>query len=50
MDVRKTCENFFDMNKNDAQSYLRDIGLKVSGNKRELAQMEFENLDANKSS
>jgi beta-lactam-binding protein with PASTA domain len=36
MDVRKTCENFFDMNKNDAQSYLRDIGLKVSGNKREL--------------
>ena len=50
MDVRKTCENFFDMNKNDVQSYLRDTGLKVSGNKRELAQMAFENLDANKSS
>jgi hypothetical protein len=38
------------MRKNDLQSYLRDAGLKVSGNKRELAQMAFENLDANKSS
>jgi hypothetical protein len=40
MDVRKTCENLFDMNKNDVQSYLRDTGLKVSGNKRELAQWD----------
>ena len=46
----KTFEDFFDMKKNDLQSYLRDAGLKVSGNKRELAQMAFENLDANKSS
>ena len=50
MDRRKTFEDFFEMRKNDLQSYLRDTGLKVSGNKRELAQMAFENLDANKSS
>jgi beta-lactam-binding protein with PASTA domain len=30
MDRRKTCEDFFDMKKNDLQSYLRDAGLKVS--------------------
>jgi hypothetical protein len=29
---------------------MRDTGIKLSGNKRELAQMAFENLDANKSS
>ena len=50
MDRRNTFEDFFDMKKNDLQSYLREAGLKVSGNKRELAQMAFENLDANKSS
>jgi hypothetical protein len=50
MDRRTTFEDFFDMKKNDLQSYLRDAGIKVSGNKRELAQMAFENLDANKSS
>jgi hypothetical protein len=50
MDRRNTFEDFFDMKKNDLQSYLREAGLKVGGNKRELAQMAFENLDANKSS
>jgi predicted transcriptional regulator len=50
MDWRTTFGDFFDMKKNDLESYLRDTGLKVSGNKRELAQMAFENLHANKSS
>jgi beta-lactam-binding protein with PASTA domain len=50
MDRRKTVQDFFDMKKNDLQSYLSDAGLKVSEQKRELAQMEFENLHANKSS
>ena len=45
MDRRRTFEDFFDMKKNDLQSYLRDAGLKVSGNNRELAQVAFENLD-----
>ena len=48
MDRRRTFKDFFDMKKNDLQSYPRDAGQKVSGNKRELAQRAFENLDTNK--
>jgi hypothetical protein len=48
MDRRRTFKDFFDMKRNDLQSYLRDADLKVSGNKRELAQRAFENLDTNK--
>ena len=32
MDRRRTFKYFFDMKKNDLQSYLRDADLKVSGN------------------
>ena len=32
MDRRKTIKDFFDMQKNDLQSYLRDADLKVSRN------------------
>jgi hypothetical protein len=48
MDRRRTFEDFFDMKMNGLQSYLRDAGLIVSGNRRELAQREFENLDTKK--
>jgi hypothetical protein len=53
MDRRRTFEDFFDMKMNGLQSYLRDAGLIVIGNRRELAQRElaqreFENLDTNK--
>ena len=48
MNRRRTFEDFFDMKMNGLQSYLRGAALIVSGNRRELAQREFENLDTNK--
>lgn len=48
MDRRRTFKDFFDMKKTDLKSYLRDVAVKLSGNKRELAQRAFENLDKNK--
>jgi hypothetical protein len=36
MDGRRTFEDFFDMKKKDLKAYLKEVGLKISGNKREL--------------
>ena len=45
MDGRRTFEDFFDMKKKDLKAYLKEVGLKISGNKRELAQSAFDQLD-----
>jgi hypothetical protein len=45
MDGRRTFEDFFDMKKKDLKAYLKEVGLKISGNKRELAQRAFDQLD-----
>jgi hypothetical protein len=48
MNRRRTFEDFFDIKMNGLQSYLSGAALIVSGNRKELAQREFENLDTNK--
>lgn len=48
MDGRRTFEDFFDMKKKDLQAYLKEAGLKITGNKRELAQRAFDQLDTNR--
>jgi hypothetical protein len=48
MDGRRTFEDFFDMKKKDLKAYLKEVGLKISGNKRELAQRAFDQLDTNR--
>jgi hypothetical protein len=32
MDGRRTFEDFFDMKKKDLKAYLKEVGLKISGN------------------
>ena len=48
MDGRRTFEDFFDMKKKDLQAYLKEVGLEITGNKRELAQRAFDQLDTNR--